>query len=134
MAEQRKNFHLAAILRVQLDMPGLAQLHRHGGGELARLRGMRRYKKSRYARLLARGNAAFFVGRTEQRIHGVAASRSVTGSAFSAVSNRTGIERKWSKPAGKGVSSPPTSSGAIQTDCLPWKRPAITSSAKRAIR
>ena len=40
---------------MQLDMPGLAQLHRHGGGELARLRGMRRYKKSRYARLLARG-------------------------------------------------------------------------------
>ena len=42
MSEQRKDFHLAAILRVQLDMPGLAQLHRHGGGELARLRAMRR--------------------------------------------------------------------------------------------
>ena len=94
MGEQRKDFHLAAILRVQFDMPGRTQLHRHGGGELARLRAMRRQQKSRDARLLARGNAAFFVGRTEQRIHDAAASGCGAASALSAAGSRTGIERK----------------------------------------
>src|SRR3974390_2662552 len=106
-------------LRMPFRLPAIAEGRGQSDRQPARQRAMQGDEEGANSGLLRRWDAAVLQG-AEELAHG----RSL----------RTGIARRWSYSAGKGMSSPPASSGAIQTERAPFHCLASTSVAKRASR